>query len=58
MLITSRESRRWVIPKGWPKKGKSPQHLAAREAFEDAGVIGAVDKRSVGLSISRAVHGL
>jgi 8-oxo-dGTP pyrophosphatase MutT (NUDIX family) len=48
MLITSRESRRWVIPKGWPKKGKSPQHSAAREAFEEAGVVGAVDKRSVG----------
>jgi 8-oxo-dGTP pyrophosphatase MutT (NUDIX family) len=48
MLITSRESRRWVIPKGWPKKGKSPQHSAAGEAFEEAGVVGAVDKRSVG----------
>jgi 8-oxo-dGTP pyrophosphatase MutT (NUDIX family) len=48
MLITSRESRRWVIPKGWPKKGKSPQHSAAREAFEEAGVVGAVDKHSVG----------
>src|SRR6516164_9036277 len=48
MLITSRESRRWVIPKGWPKKGKSPQYSAAREAFEEAGVVGAVGKRAVG----------
>jgi 8-oxo-dGTP pyrophosphatase MutT (NUDIX family) len=48
MLITSRERRRWVIPKGWPKKGKSPQLSAAREAFEEAGVLGAVAKRSVG----------
>src|SRR5881398_2257972 len=48
MLITSRETRRWVIPKGWPKKGKSPQHSAAREAFEEAGVVGAVARRSVG----------
>jgi 8-oxo-dGTP pyrophosphatase MutT (NUDIX family) len=48
MLITSRETRRWVIPKGWPKKGKSPQYSAAREAFEEAGVLGAVAKRSVG----------
>ena len=48
MLITSREIRRWVIPKGWPKKGKSPRHSAAREAFEEAGVLGAVAKRSVG----------
>jgi 8-oxo-dGTP pyrophosphatase MutT (NUDIX family) len=48
MLITSRETRRWVIPKGWPKKGKSPQSSAAREAFEEAGVLGAVAKRSAG----------
>ncbi len=30
MLVTSRETRRWIIPKGWPKKGKSPDHSAAR----------------------------
>src|SRR6266480_7605827 len=48
MLITSRDTRRWIIPKGWPKKGKSPHHSAAREAFEEAGVVGAVAKRSVG----------
>src|SRR6478672_189288 len=48
MLITSRENQRWVIPKGWPTKGKSPQYSAAREAFEEAGVVGAVAKRSVG----------
>jgi 8-oxo-dGTP pyrophosphatase MutT (NUDIX family) len=48
MLITSRENRRWVIPKGWPKKGKSPHSSAAREAFEEAGVRGAVAKRAVG----------
>jgi ADP-ribose pyrophosphatase YjhB (NUDIX family) len=48
MLVTSRETRRWIIPKGWPKKGKSPQHSAAREAFEEAGIVGAIAKRSVG----------
>jgi len=48
MLITSRETRRWVIPKGWPKRGKSPQYSAAREAFEEAGVLGAVARRAVG----------
>ena len=48
MLITSRETRRWVIPKGWPKKGKSPQYSAACEAFEEAGVVGAIAKRPVG----------
>jgi 8-oxo-dGTP pyrophosphatase MutT (NUDIX family) len=48
MLITSRDTRRWVIPKGWPKKGKSPRYSAAREAFEEAGVLGAVARRPVG----------
>jgi 8-oxo-dGTP pyrophosphatase MutT (NUDIX family) len=48
MLVTSRETRRWIIPKGWPHKGKAPHHSAAREAFEEAGVIGAVRRRSVG----------
>src|SRR5215475_12748498 len=48
MLVTSRETRRWIIPKGWPKKGKSPRHSAAREAFEEAGVVGAISWRSVG----------
>jgi 8-oxo-dGTP pyrophosphatase MutT (NUDIX family) len=40
LLITSRETRRWVIPKGWPMKGKSSGESAALEAFEEAGVIG------------------
>jgi 8-oxo-dGTP pyrophosphatase MutT (NUDIX family) len=48
MLVTSRETRRWIIPKGWPKKGKSARQSAAREAFEEAGVIGRVSRRAVG----------
>jgi 8-oxo-dGTP pyrophosphatase MutT (NUDIX family) len=48
MLVTSRETRRWIIPKGWPKKGKPPHRSAAREAFEEAGVLGAVGRRPVG----------
>ena len=48
MLVTSRETRRWIIPKGWPHKGKAPHDSAAREAFEEAGVVGAVEKRAVG----------
>jgi len=56
MLVTSRETRRWIIPKGWPKRGKSPHRSAAREAFEEAGVIGAVGRRPVG-SFSYAKNG-
>jgi len=48
LLITSRETRRWVIPKGWPIKGKSSAKSAAQEAFEEAGVRGKVAKRPYG----------
>src|SRR6266849_9166919 len=48
MLVTSRETRRWIIPKGWPQKGKAPHRSAAREAFEEAGVVGAIRRRSIG----------
>ena len=47
-LITSRESRRWVIPKGWPMKGRKPFEAAAREAYEEAGLVGNIGKRPLG----------
>jgi 8-oxo-dGTP pyrophosphatase MutT (NUDIX family) len=40
LMITSRETRRWVIPKGWPMKGKTPWQAAAQEAYEEAGIQG------------------
>ena len=48
LLITSRETRRWVIPKGWPMRGKKDWHAAALEAFEEAGVEGKIGKKSIG----------
>ena len=48
MLVTSRGTRRWIIPKGWPKSGMPPHGVAAEEAFEEAGVAGKVSKRSIG----------
>jgi 8-oxo-dGTP pyrophosphatase MutT (NUDIX family) len=45
LLITSRETRRWVIPKGWPIKGLKPHQTAAREALEEAGVEGPTAKK-------------
>jgi 8-oxo-dGTP pyrophosphatase MutT (NUDIX family) len=48
MLVTSRGTRRWIIPKGWPKRGMAPYDAAASEAFEEAGVIGKVSKRPIG----------
>ncbi len=48
MLITSRQTRRWIIPKGWPKSGMPPHLTAAEEAFEEAGVAGKISKRPIG----------
>ncbi len=49
LLLTSRETKRWVIPKGWPMRGKKPREVAAREAFEEAGLVGTlIGKRPVG----------
>ncbi len=42
LLVTSRENRRWVIPKGNPSNGLSPHTAAALEAEEEAGVRGLV----------------
>ena len=49
MLVTSRGRQRWIIPKGWPHSGRAPCDSAAREAFEEAGVLGLVGRRSLGL---------
>ncbi|MGE4373456.1 MAG: NUDIX hydrolase [Xanthobacter sp.] len=48
-LITSRETRRWVIPKGWPMKGISPAKAAAREAYEEAGLLGTIAREALGI---------
>ncbi len=48
LLVTSRETRRWIIPKGWPMKGRKPFEAAAREAYEEAGIVGHVGKQPIG----------
>ena len=49
MLLTSRETGRWVIPKGWPIKGRKPAEVASQEAYEEAGLIGhIIGKQAVG----------
>jgi 8-oxo-dGTP pyrophosphatase MutT (NUDIX family) len=49
LLLTSRERHRWVIPKGWPMKGRKPAEAASQEALEEAGLIGRiVNKRPLG----------
>jgi 8-oxo-dGTP pyrophosphatase MutT (NUDIX family) len=48
VLVTSRETRRWVIPKGWPIKTREPHSSAAREALEEAGLVGRVGEQPIG----------
>lgn len=48
LLVTGRQSKRWMIPKGWPMIGKSLAEAAAQEAFEEAGVKGTIDPLPLG----------
>lgn len=48
LLITSRDSGRWIIPKGWPIAGLTSSQSAAREAWEEAGVGGNVAADGLG----------
>jgi len=48
LLITSRETARWVIPKGWPSTTRPPHRQAAREAYEEAGLVGTPGKHALG----------
>lgn len=48
VLITSREARRWVVPKGWIEKREPPHLSAAREAFEEAGLEGEAEPAALG----------
>lgn len=49
LLVTSRGSGRWIVPKGWPMDGKTPAESAAQEAWEEAGVVGTPDWRPLGM---------
>lgn len=48
LLITSRDTGRWIIPKGWPMRNRTEAQAAAREAYEEAGLRGAIGERSIG----------
>lgn len=49
LVITSRGSRRWIIPKGWPNDGMTPAQSAMEEAWEEAGVVGKATDICLGL---------
>ncbi len=48
LMVTSRTTRRWVLPKGWPIPGLSPAASALQEAWEEAGVTGRVAEAPLG----------
>ena len=42
LLVTTRGRRNWIIPKGWPIRNLTAAATAAREAYEEAGLVGAI----------------
>ena len=48
VLVTSRETRRWVLPKGWIEPEEDAHRSAAREAFEEAGLLGETEPEPLG----------
>lgn len=48
LMITSRDTGRWVIPKGGRMAGLTDAESAAQEALEEAGVIGRIGASPIG----------
>ena len=49
LLVTSRGTGRWILPKGWPINGATPAEAALQEAWEEAGVEGKTQGNSLGI---------
>ncbi len=49
LMITSRRTKRWILPKGWPQDGATPAEAAATEAWEEAGVRGKIKPICLGI---------
>ena len=48
LLLTSRGTGRAVLPKGWLAPGEEGYEAAAREAYEEAGIRGRIDRHPIG----------
>lgn len=48
LLVTSRDTGRWIIPKGWFMVGLAPHESAEREAYEEAGIKGRIYNECLG----------
>jgi 8-oxo-dGTP pyrophosphatase MutT (NUDIX family) len=49
LLVTSRTTKRWIVPKGWPMPGMTPVEAARQEAWEEAGVKGRMSTACTGI---------
>ncbi len=49
LLVSTRDTGRMILPKGWPERNKPPFKTAAAEAYEEAGVVGKADSRPLGI---------
>src|SRR5260370_878454 len=47
-LISSRSGKRWVVPKGCLEPGKTAGEIALQEAWEEAGLLGALHREPIG----------
>jgi 8-oxo-dGTP pyrophosphatase MutT (NUDIX family) len=48
LLVSSLDTGRWIVPKGWPMKGRKNFETAKREAYEEAGVKGEIAPKAEG----------
>jgi 8-oxo-dGTP pyrophosphatase MutT (NUDIX family) len=58
VLVTSRSSGHWIIPKGYVEKGMTPAESAAKEAWEEAGITGKVQLDEIGTYHYRRSSGI
>jgi len=49
LIISSLDTGRWIIPKGWPMDGITPADAAGQEAWEEAGARGKLYQDCIGL---------
>lgn len=57
LLVNTLNTRRWIVPKGWPMKGRSLAEAASIEAWEEAGVRGLLGEQPVGSYIYEKLTG-
>ncbi|GAB2187194.1 NUDIX hydrolase [Roseibium sp. LAB1] len=48
LLVSTRDTGRFILPKGWPEKDKPAFETALIEAYEEAGIVGKADPRAIG----------